>query len=111
MWSVGCEMWDVRCEMWDVRCEMLDGGFGMGHAARECSPTDHADFHRCRAGCFIKKHETRRSPTDQRKVIAPMRTDVFFHGLFTLAPLPTAWVSMRRRRKGSTRIFCRRKVR
>jgi hypothetical protein len=71
-------MWDVRCEMWDVRCEMLDVGFGMGHAARECSPTDHADFHRCRAGCFIKKHETRRSPTDQRKVIAPMRTDVFF---------------------------------
>ena len=53
-------------------------------------------------GAFIKKHETRRSPSDQRKVIAPMRTDGSFHGLFTLAPLPTAWGSMRHRRNGST---------
>ena len=74
----------------------------MGHVARECSPTDHADFHRNHAGCFIKKHETRRSPTDQRKVFAPMRTDGSFHGFFTLAPLPIAWGSMRRRRNGST---------
>ena len=61
-------------------------------------------------GAFIKKHETRRSPTDQRKVFAPMRTDGSFHGLFTLAQLPTAWGSMRRRRNGSTRIFRMRRV-
>ena len=30
-----------------------------------------------------------------------MRTDGSFHGSFTLAPLPTAWVMMRRRRDGS----------
>ena len=45
-------------------------------------------------GAFIKK--TR---------IAPMRTDGSFHGFFTLAPLPTAWGLMRRRRNGSPRIF------
>ena len=33
------------------------------------------------AGCFVKK-----TP------ISPMRTDGSFHGFFTLAPLPTAWV-------------------
>ena len=33
MLDVGCEMLDVGCEMWKV-------GFGMGHAAREYSPTD-----------------------------------------------------------------------
>ena len=38
MWNVECGMWNVR--MWNVGCEMLDVGFGMGHAARECSPTD-----------------------------------------------------------------------
>ena len=42
--------------------------------------------------------------------IAPMRTDGSFHGLFTLAQLPTAWGSMRRRRNGSTRIFRMRRV-
>ena len=46
------------------------------------------------AGCFVKK-----TP------ISPMRTDGSFHGSFTLAPLPTAWFLMRRRRNGSTRIF------
>ena len=51
-------------------------------------------------GAFIKKHETRRSPTDQREVISPMRTDRSFHGFFTLAPRPTAWFLMRRRRDG-----------
>ena len=45
-------------------------------------------------GAFIKK--TR---------ISPMRTDESFHGSFTLAPLPTAWFLMRRRRNGWTRIF------
>ena len=40
-----------------------------------------------------------------------MRTDGSFHGFFTLAPLPTAWFLMRRRRNGSARIFRRRKVR
>ena len=50
-------------------------------------------------GAFIKK--TR---------ISPMRTDGSFHGLFTLAQLPTAWGSMRRRRNGSTRIFRMRRV-
>ena len=54
MWDVKCGMWKVR--MWNVECEMFDMGFGMGHAARECSPTDHADFHRCRAGCFYQKN-------------------------------------------------------
>ena len=39
-----------------------------------------------------------------------MRPDGSFHGLFTLAPLPTAWDSMRRRRNGSTRIFRMRRV-
>ena len=34
-----------------------------------------------------------------------MRTDGSFHGSFTLAPLPTAWFLMRRRRNGSARIF------
>ena len=34
-----------------------------------------------------------------------MRTDGSFHGFFTLAPLPTAWFLMRRRRNGSARIF------
>ena len=43
-------MWNVECEMLDVGCEMLDVEFGMGHAAREYSPTDHADFHRNHAG-------------------------------------------------------------
>ena len=38
MWNVGCGMLDVKC--WNVGCEMLDVGFGMGHAAREYSPTD-----------------------------------------------------------------------
>ena len=47
-----------------------------------------------------EKHETRRSPTDQREVISPMRTDRSFHGFFTLAPRPTAWFLMRRRRDG-----------
>ena len=46
------------------------------------------------AGCFVKK-----TP------ISPMRTDGSFHGFFTLAPLPTAWFLMRRRRNGSTRNF------
>ena len=46
-----------------------------------------------RAGCFFQKHGF------------PMRTDGSFHGFFTLAPLPTAWFLMRRRRNGSTRIF------
>jgi len=108
MWDVKCEMWNVECGMWNVECEMLDVGFGMGHG--NVLPQITLDTDAVRAA-FIKKHETRRSPTDQRKVIAPMRTDGSFHGLFTLAPLPTAWGSMRRRRKGSTRIFCRRKVR
>ena len=45
------------------------------------SPTDATDRHRNHAGCFYQK--TR---------IAPMRTDGSFHGFFTLAPLPTAWV-------------------
>ena len=40
-------------------------------------------------GAFIKK--TR---------ISPMRTDRSFHGFFTLAPRPTAWFLMRRRRNG-----------
>ena len=31
-------MWDVEGE--NVECEMFDMGFGMGHAAREYSPTD-----------------------------------------------------------------------
>ena len=39
-----------------------------------------------------------------------MRTDGSFHGLFILAPLPTAWVSMRRRRNGLPRIFRMRRV-
>ena len=30
----------------------------------------------------------------------PMRTDRSFHGFFTLAPRPTAWFLMRRRRDG-----------
>ena len=42
--------------------------------------------------------------------ISPMRTDWSFHRTFTLAPLPTAWFLMRRRRKGSTRIFRMRRV-
>ena len=67
----------------------------------ECiySPTDLADKHRYHAGCFYQK--TR---------IAPIRTDGSFHGFFTLAPLPTAWGLMRRRRGRSTRIFRRRSV-
>lgn len=89
MRNVGCGMWDL---VW-----------GMRHG--NVLPQITLDTDAVRAA-FIKKHETRRSPTDQRKVIAPMRTDGSFHGLFTLAPLPTAWGSMRRRRKGSTRIFC-----
>ena len=32
--------------------------------------------------------------------ISPMRTDRSFHGFFTLAPRPTAWFLMRRRRDG-----------
>ena len=56
-------------------------------------------------GAFIKKHETRRSPTDQREVISPMCTDRSFHGFFTLAPRPTAWFLMRRRRNGWARIL------
>lgn len=47
-------MLDAECGMWNVGYEMLDVGFGMGHAARECSPTDHTR-HRCRAGCFYQK--------------------------------------------------------
>ena len=58
------------------------------------SPTDLSDKHRYHAGCLYQK--TR---------IAPMRTDGSFHGFFTLAPLPTAWGLMRRRRNGSPRIF------
>lgn len=85
-------MWNVKCWMWD-----LVWGTGM------FSHRSHSTQMPC--GLLYQKHETRRSPTDQRKVIAPMRTDGSFHGLFTLAPLPTAWGSMRRRRKGSTRIF------
>ena len=68
----------------------------------ECiySPTDRRFSQKTMRGAFIKK--TR---------IAPMRTDGSFHGFFTLAPLPTAWGLMRRRRGRSTRIFRRRKVR
>ena len=40
MWNVECEMLNVECWMLDVGCEMLDVEFGMGHAAREYSPTD-----------------------------------------------------------------------
>ena len=35
-----------------------------------------------------------------------MRTDRSFHGFFTLAPRPTAWFLMRRRRNGSNFIAC-----
>ena len=41
MWNVGCENVEggnVKCWMWE--CEMWKVGFGMGHAAREYSPTD-----------------------------------------------------------------------
>ena len=68
----------------------------------ECiySPTDRTDKHRYHSGVLLSK--TR---------ISPMRTDGSFHGFFTLAPLPTAWFLMRRRRNGSPRIFRMRKVR
>ena len=33
-------LWNGGCGMWDVGCDMLDVEFGMGHAAREYSPTD-----------------------------------------------------------------------
>ena len=54
--------------------------------------------------------ETMRGAFIKKTRIAPMRTDGSFHGFFTLAPLPTAWGLMRRRRGRSTRIFRRRKV-
>ena len=100
MWNGGCGMWNVGCGMWNVGCGIWNGACGTGmfsHRSQMSTET--------MRGALSKKHETRRSPSDQRKVIAPMRTDGSFHGLFTLAPLPTAWVSMRRRRNGSTRIF------
>ena len=78
---------------------------GNGHAGCLGSPTDPTEQHRCHSGCFYQKHETRRSPTDQREVISPMRTDRSFHGFFTLAPRPTARVLMRRRRDGWARIL------
>ena len=79
MWNVGCAMLGVECGMLNVEC-------GMWHVACEML-SGHA-------GCFVKK-----TP------ISPMRTDGSFHGFFTLAPLPTAWFLMRRRRNGSTRNF------
>ena len=67
---------------------------GNGHAGCLGSPTDRAEQHRCHAGCFYQK--TR---------ISPMRTDRSFHGFFTVAPRPTAWLLMRRRRNGWVRIL------
>ena len=84
MWDVKCGMWKVR--MWNVECEMLDMGFGMGHAARECSPTDHADFHRCRAGCFYQKNTRpgEAPPTNGRYLHRCARMGLFTDSLLLL---------------------------
>ena len=56
-------------------------------------------------GAFIKNTRLSVAPPTEGEVIARMGTDGSFHGFFTLAPLPTAWFLMRRRRNGSARIF------
>ena len=73
MWNVGCAMLGVGCGMLNVEC-------GMWHVACEMLSG--------RAGCFYQKHGF------------PDAHGWSFHGSFTLAPLPTAWFLMRRRRKG-----------
>ncbi len=77
--------------------------WGMRHG--NISPTDRR-FSQKPCGLLLSKN-TRlgEAPPTEGEVIAPMRTDGSFHGLFTLAPLPTAWVSMRCRRNGLPRIF------
>ena len=80
--------------MWDVESgnvsflRMRNGEWPCGMIGGSHRSQSYTDAMR---GAFIKKHETRRSPTDQREVISPMRTDRSFHGSFTLAPLPAAW--------------------
>ena len=96
-WMLGCGMLYVKCEnvgMWNV---------GMRHG--NISPTVRR-FSQKPCGLLLSKN-TRlgEAPPTEGEVIAPMRTDGSFHGFFTLAPLPTAWVSMRRRRNGLPRIF------
>ena len=98
MWSVRCGM--LECWMWNVGCEMMDAECGIWNGACGTgSPTDRSSTQK---PCGLLYQKT---------PISPMRTDGSFHGLFTLAPLPTAWGLMRLRRKGSPRIFSMRKVR
>ena len=93
--NVGCWVWNVGCWMWSVGCEMMDVECGIGNGACGTGMFSHGsqlDTETMRAA-FIKNTDF------------PMRTDGSFHGFFTLAPLPTAWFLMRRRRNGSTRNF------
>ena len=93
IWTRGGARWEKPCRFGGGVLRLWNVGFGMGHAARECSPTDRSSTQK---PCGLLYQKT---------PISPMRTDGSFHGSFTLAPLPTAWFLMRRRRGRSTRIF------
>ena len=86
MWDVGCGMLNVKCFLRMRNGEWPCGMLGVSHRSRGATQMPFGVLY-------------------QKTRISPMRTDRSFHGFFTLAPRPTAWFLMRRRRNGWARIL------